>query len=67
MGVTAGNLKRMLGEDAPIGSFDARQSLTYSGESAFKLYDTFGVPLDFIMTRHEIKASSSIKPALMPP
>ncbi len=49
MGVTAGNLKRMLGEDAPIGSFDARQSLTYSGESAFKLYDTFGVPLDFII------------------
>ena len=23
-------------------------SLTYSGESAFKLYDTFGLPLDFI-------------------
>jgi alanyl-tRNA synthetase len=50
MGVTGTGLQKMLGPEVTraIGQFDTNLRLVYRGENAFKLYDTFGLPLDFI-------------------
>src|SRR5262249_23019361 len=42
-------LEKVFGEGASWGTLKPRADATYSGEKAFKLYDTFGLPFDFIM------------------
>jgi len=51
IGANAEDIDRMLGPGTAGDPkrYDSKASLTYSGEKAFKLYDTFGVPLDFII------------------
>jgi alanyl-tRNA synthetase len=38
----------VFGEGVPWGSLQPKLNPTYSGQSAFRLYDTFGLPRDFI-------------------
>ena len=41
--------------------FQAERGMRYRGENAFKLYDTFGLPLDFIRMHAVTRASLSIR------
>ena len=48
---TVDQLRQIFGEhvtEADSGSMKPKERPSYSGEKAFKLYDTFGLPLDFI-------------------
>jgi alanyl-tRNA synthetase len=51
MGATAGDIERLLGPGTAgvPENYAPNASVQYSGVQAFKLYDTFGVPLDFIV------------------